>query len=229
MALGDSITAGVTAGGGAAADGGYRGALGKLLSAGGYRADFVGTRTDYSAHIPNRAHEGWPGYVIRSFPADPGPGQLYGDVTRRAIREDRPDVVLLMAGTNDLMRLDRGVPGYTLPNVLYSMRLLIGQIFALDPNVRVVVAPVVESPRVSRATIAAFDGRLPSIVASFAKRGDRITLASEMQTAVPRDRAHFPDGIHPSGDGGYGDIARVWMQAIEQVTAASPVAPVARE
>jgi hypothetical protein len=40
-----------------------------------------------------------------------------------------------------------------------------------------------------------------------------------MDAAVPRDRTHFPDGIHPSGPGGYRAMADVWMRAIESVTA----------
>jgi lysophospholipase L1-like esterase len=229
LTLGDSITAGVAAGGGAAQDGGYRGALGELLAQNGYHVVFVGTRSDYSAKIQNRAHDGWPGYVLRSFPADPGPGQLFGGLTARALQKTKPDVVLLMAGTNDLLRQERRVPGYTLGNILQSMDMLLAEIFNLDPGVRVIVAPVVSSPRVSADTIAAFDGNLAPIVAAYAKHGFRITLATDMQKAVPRDAAHFPDGIHPSADGGYADIAHAWLQAIEQVTGTSKALPVAEQ
>lgn len=229
LTLGDSITAGVAAGGGAAEDGGYRGTLGALLVQNGYHVVFVGTRSDYSAKIENRAHDGWPGYVLRSFPADPGPGQLYGALTAHALRQTKPDVVLLMAGTNDLLRLERRVPGYTLGNILKSMDLLLGEIFKIDPGVRVIVAPVVSSPRVSADTIAAFDGNLVPIVENYAKHGYRVTLATEMQKAVPRDRAHFPDGIHPSADGGYAEVAHAWLEAIEQVTGTSRAVPVAEQ
>ena len=229
MALGDSITAGVGAGGVRENNGGYRGTLGKLLVQTGYHVEFVGTRNDYSSAIPNREHEGWPGYVLRSFPGDPGPGQLYGTLTARAIRQEHPDVILLMAGTNDLLRLVRRIPGYTMPNILNSMDLLLAQIFSLEPNVRVIVAPVVSSPRVAPWMIAQFDTGLKPIVTRYAKRGHRITLATAMQASVPRDAAHFPDGIHPSGDGGYNDVAHVWLHAIEQVTALSPAAPIAKQ
>lgn len=229
LTLGDSITAGVAAGGGAAENGGYRGTLGEILAQNGYRVQFVGTRSDYSDLIANRAHDGWPGYVLRSFPADPGPGQLYGALTQRALEKTQPDVVLLMAGTNDLLRLERRVPGYTLSNILHSMDLLLGEIFRLAPNVRVIVAPVVSSPRISAGTVAIFDQDLRPLVDAYAKRGNRITLAAGMEDAVPRDAAHFPDGIHPSAQGGYGDIARVWLRAYEQVSAAPVAVPVAKQ
>lgn len=229
LALGDSITAGVAANGARAENGGYRGTLADLLSHGGIRVQFVGTRSDYSANIDNRAHDGWPGYVLRSFPADPGPGQLYGPLTEKVLKKTHPDVVLLMAGTNDLLRLQRGVAGYTMPAIIHSMDLLLGEIFSVQPGVRVIVAPVVSSPRVSADTIAAFDLQLAQIVDGYAKHGERISLATGMQGAVPRDSAHFPDGIHPSADGGYADIARVWFHAIEQATGSQTAGAVASQ
>lgn len=229
MALGDSITAGVSAGGGPSSEGGYRGTLGTLLSHNGINAEFVGTRHDYSAAIANREHDGWPGYVLRSFPADPGPGQLYGALTRRAMTREKPDVILLMAGTNDLIRLTHHVPGYTMPNVLESMNLLLGEIFSIDPHVRVIVAPVVASPIVSTSDLTAFNDGIRPIVASYAIRGARITLANAMADAVPRDSTHFPDTIHPSGGDGYGDVARAWLGALEQVSGQQPVPVAAKQ
>ena len=218
MPLGDSITAGIAANGAMVRDGGYRGTLGKLLEDAGYDVEFVGSRTDYSSAIENRAHEGWPGYVLRSFPADPGPGQLLGEVTQKAIARDDADVILLMAGTNDLMRHDRHVAGYTLAHIERSMDLLLAQILRERPTMHVIVAPVVASPTVSLLTLDHFNTDLNWLVAKYARRGYAISLASEMADAVPRDAGHFPDGIHPCGDGGYAAIAGVWLEAIERIT-----------
>jgi lysophospholipase L1-like esterase len=229
MALGDSITAGVGANGTRIDDGGYRGALAKLLAKNGYRVKFVGSRSDYSAAIDDRAHEGWPGYVLRSFPSDPGPGQLYGALVRKAIHRYQPDLILLMAGTNDLLRLEKRDGGYTLENIAHSMDLLLGEIFKQRPNVRVIVAPVVASPLVDVCTLAHFDGddaacgpsateNLATLVHAYSSRGYEISLARSMAGAVPRDRDHFPDGIHPCGAGGYAAVASAWYQAISAVT-----------
>jgi lysophospholipase L1-like esterase len=227
MALGDSITAGVGEQGIDTGSGGYRGALQRLLDQHGYRYEMVGGRKDYSARVRMRSHEGWPGYVIRSFPSDRAP-QLYGAVTAHAITANDPDVILLMAGTNDLLRLAKHEAGYTLPNIIESLNILLAQIYFLKPSVKVIVAGVVDSPRVHLCDVADFDGisnvascgpgsprNLRTVASDFAARGFDIELATGMSDAVPRDKAHFPDGIHPSGSGGYDAMARVWLAAIE--------------
>jgi lysophospholipase L1-like esterase len=233
MALGDSITAGVGARGSRAEDGGYRGHLAALLRQDGFHVTFVGDRTDYSRQIDDRAHDGWPGYVVRSFRSDPGPGELYGNLVRKALRENNPDVVLLMAGTNDLLRLSRGNRDYTLPEIVHSMDLLIGEIVEERPNIHLIVAPVVASPRVDECALTNFAGlttcgpvngeSLRTVVDGYARRGYDVSLAANMVTAVPRDAAHFPDGIHPSGQQGYAEIATVWLQALERLTQAAHV------
>ncbi len=227
MELGDSITAGVGANGAHVRDGGYRGVLAASLQRAGYHISFVGTRNDYSDDLSDRNHEGWPGYVVRSFPSDPGPGQLLGSLTHKAMQDNDPDIVLLMAGTNDLLRLQKKAAGYTIPSILESIDLEIGEIVADKPNVFVIVAPVVESPQIAVCALMEFAGRagcgpttesLKTIVDSYVQRGFRVSLASSMATAVPRDAAHFPDGIHPSGTGGYAAVADAWLRAIAEIT-----------
>lgn len=229
MALGDSITAGVGAGGIDTGSGGYRTGLERWLDDQGYHYAMTGARSDYSKRARMPRHEGWPGYVIRSFPSDPAP-QLYGAVTKRAIAHDRPDVILLMAGTNDLLRLAKGKAGYTIPHIVASMNALIAEIFSAQPDVAVIVAGVVDSPRVRACDVARFDGSLASgctfvngpnlrtLVEHYHARGYRIAYAADMATAVRRDAVHFPDGIHPSGPDGYNAMARVWARAIEEET-----------
>ncbi len=230
MALGDSITAGVGAHGEDIGGGGYRGELETMLDAAGYHYEMIGSRSDYSDRVRLRAHEGWPGYVIRSLPSDPG-HQLLGAVTRRAIGDYDPDVILLMAGTNDLLRLERHSAGYTVPSIVGGMDELLSEIFDAKPDVAVILAGVVDSPSIADCTVKRFDGvdswgcdgdpgpNLKTLVAKYRGLGYHIALADRMDAAVPRDRDHFPDGIHPSGNGGYAAMARVWMRAIEDETA----------
>jgi len=232
MALGDSITAGVGARGADVGGGGYRGELERLLENDGYHVRLIGSRSDFSERMHYPGHEGWPGYVIRSLPSDPG-HELLGDVTRRALRSGDPDVVLLMAGTNDLLRLERHSAGYTVSNIVTSMDALLEEIFAEKPAVHVILAGVIDSPYVSDCTVKRFDGvdgwgcdgddgpNLRTLVEKYRTLGFAIALAPRMDAAVPRDREHFPDGIHPTGEGGYAAIARVWLRAIEDETLAN--------
>ena len=74
------------------------------------------------------------------------------------------------------------------------------------------------SKKASPRNKAAPAPNLRTLVDDYAQRGFRITLANGMENAVPRDERHFPDGIHPSGGGGYAGIAGVWLSAIEHVT-----------
>jgi lysophospholipase L1-like esterase len=151
---------------------------------------------------------------------------------RKAIDRYDPDLILLMAGTNDLLRLEKRDGGYTLANIAHSMDLLLDEIFQQRPHVRVIVAPVVSSPLVDVCTLAHFDGddaacgpaateNLATLVRQYSRRGFQITLARAMADAVPRDRDHFPDGIHPCGAGGYAAVASAWYEAISAVTQAS--------
>lgn len=223
MPLGDSITAGVGPEGTAARDGGYRGPLERMLLATGRRFVFVGGRTDYAADLRFPAHEGWPGYVVRSLPSAPT-GQLIGGITRRALVHDRPDLILLMAGTNDLLRREKDKPGYTLVNIVAAMNELLGQIFLIRPHVRVILAGVVSSPAIDACAIARYDGddrcgepappSLRTLAARWAADGYAVAFVPAMETAVPRDARHFPDKIHPTGGDGYAQVARAWFDAI---------------
>jgi lysophospholipase L1-like esterase len=230
MALGDSITAGVDAGGTPDAKGGYRSYLIDLLKSAHYDFTMVGGRTDFSETLALPQHEGWPGYVLRSFPSAPA-GQLYGQIIHDAITDYHPDIILLMAGTNDLLRYSVGDPGYSVANIADSMNMVLDQIFTLDPKVTVIVAGVVDSPRVPECAVLEFDiGVSPcgnttlsvaSLVKQYQSKGYRITMASGMEQAVPRNTAYFPDGIHPSGLNGYGRIAHVWYRSLTGVLTAT--------
>jgi lysophospholipase L1-like esterase len=228
MELGDSITAGIAANGVPDPRAGYRARLVALMKSGNYSFTMVGSRTDFSAGLDFPEHEGWPGYVLRSFPSAPG-GQLYGPIVRNAILGYHPDIVLLMAGTNDLLRYHLGDAGYTIANIVESMNLVLGEIFALDPKVTMIVAGIVSSPKVPECAVLEFDtgvspcGDTPQSIASLVKQyqsqGYNITLADGMERAVPRNVDYFPDGLHPSGLDGYDRIADVWYRSIIQVLA----------
>lgn len=220
MELGDSITAGVGPQGVDNGRAGYRLPLSRLLQAGGYEFRMVGARSDFSGTLDVGDHEGWPGYVLRSFPSDPAP-QLLGDVTKRAVATYHPSIILLMAGTNDLLRHARKSAGYTQANIARSLDMEIAEIFGLDPSARLIVAGVIDSPRVPHAAVVAFSNDARAIVARYRARGYRIVMADRMDAAVPRSASYFPDGIHPATDG-YDMMASVWYKAVGAALAQWP-------
>lgn len=220
MELGDSITAGVGPNGVDNGRAGYRLPLTRLLEAGGYDFKMVGSRADYSGTLDVGDHEGWPGYVLRSFPSDPAP-QLLGAVTASAITKYHPSVILLMAGTNDLLRHARNSKDYTQANIARSLDMELAQIFGLEPSARVIVAGVVDSPRVPHAAVAAFSNDVTTLVERYRSRGFRIAQAEGMSSAVPRNGGSFPDGIHPATLG-YDSMAAVWFKALGTTLALWP-------
>jgi lysophospholipase L1-like esterase len=244
LPLGDSITAGIIDGG-KPGSGGYRALLQELLAEHQDNAILVGTRNDLSPKLADPWHDGWPGYVIRA--TSPGaPGQLYGPLAEQVIRQTRPDVILLMVGTNDFLRYEAAHGTYSVNVMVQSMNLLLREIYAVSPHVRVIVGAIVDSPRVDACYVERFDTgtsscdaqvhpSLAGLVRAYSAKGYAIDYASDLMNAIPRDEKHFPDGIHPAnGTGGYDAIARIWYRALTknvfvapvQMANAKPAAPV---
>ncbi|MBV8425361.1 MAG: hypothetical protein JO349_09215 [Candidatus Eremiobacteraeota bacterium] len=225
LPLGDSITAGIVAGG-HPGNGGYRVLLERLLQSAPRKTIVVGSRNDMSPAMPDPWHDGWPGYVIRR--TSPGaPGELYGGLAKRIVAKTHPDIVLLMVGTNDFLRYEATHGRYSVDEMVSSMDLLLHDVYSAAPKTHVIVGAIVDSPKVNACYIERFDtGRsacdsgshpsLAGLVARYAARGFAISYAGGLLHAVPRDAAHFPDGIHPvEGASGYDAIARVWFSSIQ--------------
>ncbi|HZY98174.1 MAG TPA: GDSL-type esterase/lipase family protein, partial [Candidatus Baltobacteraceae bacterium] len=227
LPLGDSITAGIIAGG-HPGSGGYRVMLERLLAQSPRKAVLVGSREDMSPEMADPWHDGFPGYVIRN--TSPGaPGELYGGLAKDIVAETHPDIVLLMVGTNDFLRYEATNGSYSVDEMVHSMDMLLSDIYSAAPKTHVIVGAIVDSPKVDACYVERFDtghstcdtGAHPSLadlVSQYAARGYAISYASGLLHAVPRDMSHFPDGIHPvEGPQGYDAIARVWFDSIQGV------------
>ena len=227
LPLGDSITAGILAGG-HPGSGGYRALLERLLAQSSRKAVLVGSREDMSPEMADPWHDGFPGYVIRN--TSPGaPGELYGGLAKEVVAETHPDIVLLMVGTNDFLRYEATHGSYSVDEMVHSMDMLLDDIYSAAPKTHVIVGAIVDSPKVDACYVERFDtggstcdsGTHPSLaglVSQYAARGYEISYAGGLLHAVPRDLEHFPDGIHPvNGPQGYDAIARVWFDSIQGV------------
>ena len=155
MPIGDSVTAGL------AFNGSYRLPLQNELKAAGYQFQFVGGTTADSVGMAQPNHEGLSGFRLVSAHGAPAGqdsmgagsyvkpntyGQLYGNVIQNALTTYKPNVILFMAGINDV----RGVDALNLDNRAKAYQMVLGQILSLEPHVKLICAPSPTSAARSR-------------------------------------------------------------------------------
>jgi alpha-galactosidase len=190
MPLGDSITDG------AQVPGGYRIELWRRLVGQDRRSvDFVGSLRNGPPELGDRDHEGHSGWRIDEVAA-----RVEGWLAR-----DRPEIVLLMLGTNDVLQ-DQGVA--TAPARLGE---LLDRITRQLPAATVLVAtlPPLAGAEAS-ARVAAFNRALPAVVQARAAAGRRVRL---VDVAAGLTLADIGDGVHPN-ESGHAKIAAAWHRAL---------------
>lgn len=229
--LGDSITQG------AGTQGGYRSPLYKLLVNAGYKVSFVGSYdnnpTPELSASGNAFHDGHGSYPTMFMlgnldglvPVAPAPDTSNGGfwLTGTGGRSPLdPDLVLLMAGTNDL-----GMFGRSPAETLATYSLLLDKIFTLRPKATVICATLV--PYNGAANVKGrdysqreakqleFNAGLAELVTRQKAMGRRIFLC-DMRKGFPASRAASlltKDGVHPN-KAGYEAIANGWLEAIRE-------------
>lgn len=206
MPLGDSITAGV----GSTSGDGYRASLYNRLTNGGLPVNFVGTQL-YGTVGTDRNNEGHGGYTI---------DQLRAGIDGW-LDAQYPDVVLLQAGTNDMVRGPvAGAP--------QRLSYLIADIQSWGSRngkpVRIFVAKIPHHGSVSdrayppdqravyNANVDDFNAAVASIVAARQAGGGRVYLADNSQIGG----VIIFDGVHPN-EAGYSWMSWKWYTSIAQV------------
>ncbi|KAJ7223441.1 SGNH hydrolase-type esterase domain-containing protein [Mycena pura] len=187
LPLGDSITFGLQS-----SDGnGYRSTLHNFLSAGN-TVDFIGSlKSGTMADNDNEGHSGATIVQIQNFS------------TNAKALPARPNVVLLMAGTNDVF----GVSISTGPSRLST---LIDSISKACPDAALVVATLTPFPS-GQAAVDTYNQAVTLLVAQRRAAGQHILLAS-MASVLSSD---LVDGVHPT-DAGYVKMANAWFPVIQQ-------------
>lgn len=194
MPLGDSITEGV--------NGGYRVGLWERAQADGLRLNFVGTRYDRWARLSDKDHEGHPGFTV-------------GDLSREVnsyLAAARPDVVLLMAGTNDLAWWH--VEGVA--TTAARLGALIDTIHAAAPEAHVIVGSI--GPMKGRnqqgvernALASSYNALIRQEVERRAAAGRAVSFANVNAALSVAD---LYDDVHPD-EAGHAKIAAVWYEAL---------------
>lgn len=193
LPLGDSITWGQYS-----SDGnGYRLALYNSLAAGNH-VTFIGR--EKSGTMLNNENEGHPGFTIG----------LVGQMGKPDYAL-RPNVVLLLAGTNDV------VFNINLATAPGTMGTVIDDILSSCPHSALLVAeipPLLDSERETKRET--FNAALKDVVASRVDAGKQVALAA--MDRFTTQHLNITDGIHPT-DEGYKQIAGVWYDAINSAGA----------
>ncbi|KAK2739078.1 hypothetical protein FQN55_009611 [Onygenales sp. PD_40] len=188
LPLGDSITYGQ----GSSDGNGYRLPLYNLLS-GGNKVEYIGREKRGS--MSNNQHEGHKGFPI-------GP---VGN-TGKPDYAEHPNIVLLLAGTNDVVFK---INLKDAPNVLGRV---VDDILTACPDAVVLVAtltPMLDANREARK--ATFNAALPAVMEQRTKTGKHVLLVD--MGRVTTEHINATDGIHPV-DEGYKLIADVWYEGI---------------
>ncbi|KAI3393725.1 hypothetical protein diail_3771 [Diaporthe ilicicola] len=187
LPLGDSITYGYLS-----SDGnGYRNTLKTLLTSAGNTVDMVGSVR--SGDMADNDNEGHSGFTISEIAA------------RNSAYRQRPNVVLLHAGTNDMGQTS----GWdTAPERLDSLvEALIGAL----PDATIVVARIV--PAASSATmsrIRVYNNAITKLMSARFRDGQHVMMV-DMPSGVRT--SDLGDGLHPS-DQGYEKMAIKWAIAL---------------
>lgn len=194
MPLGDSITWGV----GSSTGNGYRAPLWDRLASDGHPLDFVGTGRGGSMSDPD--NEGHSGYRIHEIAA----------LVDAPLTRYRPNVVTLMAGTNDLNQ------SYQVSTATARLKSLVNQITAAAPDATVLVASLVVSTSGTEEQYrAAYNQAIPQIVNEAQGAGKKVAYV-DMSSLTTADLA---DALHPN-DAGYRKMADAFHRGVQAADSA---------
>lgn len=208
LPFGDSITYGY----GTTDLGGYRSLVFGLAVADSKSLTFVGGSADGPSTLAGRPfprnHEGHSSYTID------GSLGITPLVDQGLITKYKPNIVLLMIGTNDMSQtLD-------LPNAPTRLGKLIDKIVAGAPNALIVVAKITPSQKEPANTnTQAYNAALPAIVQTRVSQGKHVVLVDMYTPFVANSNwksAYMTDSVHPK-EAGYRLMGDVWYSAIKGV------------
>lgn len=200
LPLGDSITYGI----GSSKGNSYRKDLYEKLTASGASVQSLGSLK--SGSLPQNAHEGWSGYTIK---------QISGKADRTLQQRPGPNLVLLLAGTNDMVREPKGAPA--------RLQTLVEKILASPSGPALVVGTIPPlggmfgrggAGKAADGGVGAYNDGVKKVVKAVADKGGKVVLA-DLSAVKASDLA---DGVHPN-DRGYAKMATGWFKAIEEVAA----------
>jgi lysophospholipase L1-like esterase len=168
-----------------------------MLARDGVTVDMVGSQRDGPATVADLDHEGYGGLTLE-------------DMRRQVagwVRRADPDVVLLHAGTNDLLK------GSSAEETAGHLEDVLSEIVAVS-DAHVIVAGVWAPLGGDLRDRAEFNRLSGVVVAGFRERGHSMRYAD---TSDLLDAEEVADGLHPNA-AGYRQIAAMWERQILDVT-----------
>lgn len=213
MPLGNSITHGKVLG--SVYHISYRRALWLKLKEAKYNVDFVGSRNTYFAEPASTQskdydvdHEGQSGVRADEI----------GNVIRARATAAQPDIVLLHAGTNDIQQRQ------AIQETVNDVGEIIDELRLVNPNIKVLVAQVIPTTRMSDASgnpykefndnITAYNALLPALVTTKSTTASPVVLVDQNSGFDKVNDLY--DGLHPN-PAGEEKMAAKWYQALVTV------------
>lgn len=196
MPLGDSITLGP--------NGGYRNNLYTALQKKNCGVSYVGSQQDRYTRVADKNHEGHPGKTVGDI----------ADEVKDWLGKYQPNIVLLMAGTND-------VAWWTTQNgtqIGARHDALIDKIQAARPNAWILVASIppmssaiIQPNKVDRATLTQqLNAAIRANVQARQSAGQKVRFVDVNSVLTTAD---LYDGIHPT-EAAHAKIAQKWLDAL---------------
>ena len=213
MPLGDSITYGygsTVSATDSTTGGGYRVELFALAVAAKQSITFVGSQTDGPPAVDGQTfppeNEGHSGYSIDDSSATSGISPLVD----HAIATYKPNIILLMIGTNDMHY------SIDLPNAPTRLGNLLDQITTDAPGALVVVAQIIAAHGAQNTPTLAYNAAIPAVVSSRVAEGKHLALVDMYSALGPWSTTLWHDSEHPN-NAGYILMGKAWYPAIQSV------------
>lgn len=201
MALGDSITLGWNYYPGTSnpPPGGYRTLLWqRLVQQDGKNVDFVGSLSSGPNTLGDQDHEGHSGWRIDQIRAN----------IDTYIANARPDVTLLMIGTNDVLQ------NYNMASAPDRLQDLVRRLCIDRPNARIVVSTIPPRPGLD-SRVNTYNSALPGVVAATQSTGCS-TSYFDMNSYLTASDISTSDYTHPTM-AGYDKMALAWYPYVSHL------------
>jgi lysophospholipase L1-like esterase len=177
----------------------YRKDLYDQLTASSARVQYLGSLK--AGSFEQNSHEGWSAFPIAQISAK----------ADHALKL-QPNIVLLLAGTNDMWSQPKGAPEHLqtlaekVVKTVPDTALIIGTIPPLGGPLGMWV-----SKTAGNGAVGQFNATIPNVAKAVADKGGKVVFAD--RSAVKLD--DLKDGIHPN-DKEYTIMANGWFNAIEE-------------